>query len=82
MFQVEWEEPALDDLADLCLLHTDRWADINGAADISEYRLQRDPLKHSHHVAEGLRRIDLSPLAIYFTMNGTTITVESLRWIG
>jgi hypothetical protein len=40
MFQLVWEEPALDDLADLCVLHQDRWADINGAADIIEYRLR------------------------------------------
>jgi hypothetical protein len=82
MFQVEWEAPALDGLADMCVLHVDRWADINGAVDIIEYRLQRDPVKHSRHIAEGLRRIDSSPLAIYFAISGTTITVDSVHWIG
>ena len=82
MWQVYWQAPALDDLADVCVLHPDRWADVNGAADLIEYRLQRDPLAHSRHVAEGLRRIDLSPLAVYFTTSGTTITIESVRWIG
>jgi hypothetical protein len=62
--------------------HPTRWADINGAVDLIDYRLQRDPLTHGHHVAEGLRRIDSSPLAAYFTMSGPKVTIESLRWIG
>lgn len=82
MYQGDWEASALDRLADLCLQHQTRWADINGAVDIIEYRLQRDPVAHSRHVAEELRRIDLPPVTVYFTMSGTVITIESLGWIG
>jgi hypothetical protein len=82
MFQVEWESSALDGPADLCVVHRDRWAEINGAVDIIEYRLQHAPLTNGRHVAEGLHRIDSSPLALYFTMTGSAITIESVRWIG
>jgi hypothetical protein len=64
------------------LQYIDRWADINGAVDLVEYRLQRKPLQFSQHLAEGLRRIDVAPLAVYFTISGTTITIESVRWTG
>jgi hypothetical protein len=81
MFQVEWEAPALDGLADFCVVHPDKWADINGAVDLIEYRLQRDPLKFGHHIAEGLRRIIFRPLTVFFTINGSTVTIESVRWV-
>jgi hypothetical protein len=80
MYQVQWDASALDGLADLCVRHPDRWADINGAVDIIEYLLQRDPLSRSWHIAEELRRIDSPPLSVYFTMTGASITIESVRW--
>jgi hypothetical protein len=79
MFHVDWDDPALDMLADLCLRYQHRWADINGAVDSIEFRLQRDPLSLSRHIAEELRRIDSSPLAVYFSVAGTRITIESVR---
>jgi hypothetical protein len=82
MYQVEWDTPALDDLAELCIQHPTRWADINGAVDIIKYRLERDPVQASQAVAEGLRRIKSSPLAAEFPVNGPTATIESLRRVG
>jgi hypothetical protein len=81
MYQIEWEATGLAALADLCLQHRERWADINGVVDIIEYLLGRDPLSRGRHIAEGLHRIDSPPLAAYFTINGTSITIESIRWI-
>jgi hypothetical protein len=82
MFQIAWMDAAFDGLANLCLLHQDRWDDINSAVDIIEYRLQRNPLTHSGEVSEGLRRIDLRPVAVCFSISGTTVTIESIGWIG
>jgi hypothetical protein len=59
MFQIAWMDASIDGLADLSLLHQDRWADINSAVDLVEYRLQRNPLAHSGEVSESLRRIDV-----------------------
>jgi hypothetical protein len=80
MYQVEWENAALDDLAATCLLHPSRWADINGAVDIIELLLQRDPISRSRHIADELRRIDSHPLSAYFAISGTTVTSESVHW--
>ena len=82
MHQVDWEPSALDMLALICLQKPNRWPEINSAADIIEFRLQRDPISHSRHVAEELRRIDVSPLAAYFAVTGSQVTIGSLRWIG
>ena len=82
MFRLDWEDAAFDGLADFCILHKDRWGDINGAVDVIEYRLQRNPLAHSREVAEGLRRIDLPPLALFFSVTGREITIVSVGWIG
>ncbi len=81
MHQLEWEGAALESLAAVCVAHKDRWADINGAVDIIEYAIQQDPLGRSHHVAEGLRRSDLPPIAVYFAVSGSTVTIEAVRWI-
>ncbi len=78
MHQIGWQSSGLEALADLCVQHPDRWADINGAVDIIEYNLQRDPIKHSHHVAEGLRRTHSAPLVAYFTIHGTRIMMEAV----
>jgi hypothetical protein len=80
MYQVEWEAAALEDLASVCLQHPSRWADINGAVDIIDYLLQRDPISRSRHIADELRRIDSLPLSAYFAIIGTIVTIASVRW--
>ena len=71
MYQIGWDDAAIDGLATLSLLHQGRWADINGAVDIIEYRLQRTPMAYSREVSEG----------ITFTMSGNDITIESIGWM-
>ena len=81
MHEIAWTDSGFEGLAELCLLHPIRWADINSAVDLIEYRLQRKPFAYSHEVSEGLRRIDVRPIAVCFSISGTSITIESIGWI-
>ena len=54
MFQVDWELSATDQFAAICVAYHSRWADINDADNNIAQQLQRDPLKFSQPVAEGL----------------------------
>ena len=82
MNQIGWTDAGLDGLAEICMLHQDLWADINRAVDVIEYRLQRNPLAHSEEISEGLRRIDIWPVAVCFSISGMNGTIESIGWIG
>ena len=82
MFPVDWEPAASDEFAAICLAHPGRWADINAADNEIGNKLERDPIKHSQAVAEGLRRITSEPLVVYFSMVGNQVTVEAVGWIG
>jgi hypothetical protein len=82
MYQIGWSDNAIDGLAVLALLHQNRWADINSAVDLIEYRLQRYPMAYGREVSEGLWRIDVEPIGISFTLSGQHITIESIGWMG
>jgi hypothetical protein len=81
MYQIGWDEDSIDGLALLSLLHPERWADINSAVDLIEFRLQRFPMTFASEVSEGLWRIDVEPIGISFTVAGKHITIESIGWI-
>jgi hypothetical protein len=82
MYAIGWDEDAIDGLATLSLLHPGRWAEINGAIDLIEFRLQRFPMAFANEVSEGLWRIDVQPVGMSFTIAGKDITIESIGWIG
>ena len=82
MHEIEWPEAATDSLAEISLVYRKRWREIDTAVDLIEARLRRDPLAHSIDIAEGLRRIDSPPVALYFSIDGSTILIESVHWIG
>ncbi len=81
MFRVEWEPSASDHFAAISVAHPNRWKDINAADNDIEKKLQRDPLKYSQVVSEGLRRIISDPLVVYFTIEGNQVNVEAVGWI-
>jgi hypothetical protein len=81
MFRVEWEPSASDHFAAISVAHADRWQDINTADNDIGKRLQRDPLKYSQAVSEGLRRIISDPLVVYFSIDGDQVNVEAVGWI-
>jgi hypothetical protein len=82
MYDIEWKDAAIDGLAQLSLSYPSRWADINSAVNLIEYRLRRFPMAYSNEVSEDLWRIDVDPIAICFTMSDQSITIESVGWIG
>ncbi len=82
MYEIGWEEDAIDGLATLSLLHPGRWAEINAAVDLIEFRLERFPMTFANEVSEGLWRINVPPVGISFTIAGKDITIESIGWIG
>lgn len=81
MYQISWTDMAFDGLADLSLVHQDRWSEINSAVDLIEYRLSRKPVEYSHEVSEGLRRIDVRPVAVCFSLDQMSIVIESVGWV-
>ena len=82
MNSIEWSDDAIDGLAMLSLLHSNRWADINSAIDLIEYHLEHHPMAFANEVSEGLWRIDIEPVGISFSIAGKDITIESIGWIG
>jgi hypothetical protein len=82
MYQIAWDDAAIDGLAMLSLLYQSRWADINSAVDLIEYRLHRFPMAYGREVSEDLWRIDADPISITFTISGQDVIVESIGWVG
>ena len=82
MFAVDWEPSATDQFAAICVAHPTRWKDINDADNDITQKLQRDPLKYSQPVSEGLRRIISDPVVAFFSIDGKQVTVEAVGWIG
>ena len=81
MFVVEWELSAMDDFAEISMLHSHRWHDINAADNDITKKLQKNPLQFSLPVSEGLRRIMSEPLAVFFSMDGNHVHIEAVGWI-
>ena len=81
MFQVEWEPSATDDLAAICLNHTDRWSEITAADNDIDDKLRKNHFHFSQPVAEGLRRIVSNPLIVYYSVTGNRISVAAVGWI-
>ena len=82
MYQIAWSDNGLDGLAELAVLYQNRWADINSAVNLIEFRLQRFPMTFGREVSEGLWRIDVEPVSVTFTMADKEIFVESIGWVG
>jgi len=82
MFRVAWEPSATDQFAAICVAHPNRWNDINAADNEIDKQLQRDPLKYSEAISEGLWRIISDPLAVYFSIAGNQVNVEAVGWLG
>jgi mRNA-degrading endonuclease RelE of RelBE toxin-antitoxin system len=82
MYEVHWTPKATDELAALCLHHPGEWALINASEEDISDKLKRQPLKQSHEVSEGLRRIISWRVVVYFSIDGNRIIVDAVGWIG
>jgi plasmid stabilization system protein ParE len=82
MFQVEWLQSALDQLADIWARadSAERRA-ITSASHTIDQRLQRDPVNEGESRAGGRRFTFVPPLAVIFQTeaDGQTVTVLHVR---
>lgn len=81
MFRVHWKPSTVADLATVCVEHPDRWSDIDVAENDIVYKLRKNPLRYSQPVAEGLRRIISTPLAVYFIVDGDDVMIDAIGWV-
>jgi plasmid stabilization system protein ParE len=74
-FTVEWTRTAENELADIWNNATDRRA-VSIAQDRIDRLLGASPLTYGSDVAEGLRRLTVAPLTVYYSVHPTDRKVE------
>jgi plasmid stabilization system protein ParE len=74
-FTVEWTSTAEDQLTDIWMQATDPGAVTKATAAIDAL-LARNPLGHGSAVQEGLRKITIAPLTVYYQVHPTQPLVE------
>jgi plasmid stabilization system protein ParE len=74
-YTVEWTSTAEDQLAEIWLQASDPQAVTTAQATI-DGMLARNPLGHGVEVQEGLRKITVPPLTVYYEVNATQRVVE------
>ena len=72
---VDWTPIAENQLADIWLHAPDR-ATVTAAEDAIERMLARDPLGHGREVLEGLWKLTVKPLTVYYVPDAAQGTVE------
>ena len=74
-FTVRWERAALRQLTSVWLQATDRNA-VTAAQALTDQLLRRDPFGNGRHLSEGLYRLDVPPIAVYYTIDLLAQSVE------
>jgi hypothetical protein len=72
---VDWVSVAEDQLADIWVLAPDRQA-VTAAEAAIQNLLTRDPLGRGTAVSEGLRKLTVVPLTVYYEVDSVQRTVE------
>ena len=78
MFTVYWPPQARADLATAWTTAPDRQA-VTDASDRADVLLETDPVGRSRFLAEGLWRLDVPPLALFFEIDQTRRLVRVLQ---
>jgi plasmid stabilization system protein ParE len=74
-FTVEWLPEAENELADIWLAATDRGAVTAAEAAITQL-LANDPLNVGKELSEGLRRLERTPLVVFYQVDPGRNLVE------
>jgi plasmid stabilization system protein ParE len=74
-YTVEWTSTAEDQLTDIWLQAPDP-AEVTKATAAIDGMLARNPLHHGVEVREGLRKITVSPLTVFYEVHPTRPVVE------
>jgi hypothetical protein len=78
-WKVVWLDDAEQELASIWLNATDKAA-VTAADAAIQHLLSTDPLKHGAELSEGLRKLHVAPLLVFFSANSATRTVE-VSWV-
>jgi hypothetical protein len=79
-FHVEWSMTALDMLADIWTQASNRRA-VNISQSQIDAQLAGDPIGRGTHLGEGLYKMVVEPLIVFYSVNETTKQVEvSVVW--
>ena len=74
-YTVEWDPNALQELAAIWLNAADRQAVTDAEARVDAL-LGTDPLRHGTPVAEGLYKLTVAPLTVYYSVDQAPRHVE------
>ena len=77
-FTVGWRDEALQELAEVWLATNKRNA-ITAAAHDIDALLSRNPFEIGTKLSEGLCRLDVAPLRVYFIVNQDDCKVEIIK---
>jgi plasmid stabilization system protein ParE len=80
-FTVEWTSTAEDQLTDIWL-QAPAPGEVTKATAAIDAQLARNPLGHGSEVQEGLRKITVSPLTVYYHVHSTQpiVKVEAVAY--
>jgi mRNA-degrading endonuclease RelE of RelBE toxin-antitoxin system len=67
-YDIQLEPEAEDQLAAIWTAAGGRRDAITRAQDTADRRLAADPFRYGRHLSEGLYRLDVPPLVIYYTV--------------
>jgi hypothetical protein len=74
-FSVDWSKNAINDLAVAWLNAADQPAVARATARI-DYLLERDPLHAGQHLEEGLYKLAIDPLTVFYEIDVQNRAVE------
>jgi hypothetical protein len=74
-YTVEWLPGAEDELADIWIAASDRPAITAAEAAITRL-LARDPINHGIQLSEGLRKLEMAPLTVFYSVDAARNAVE------
>lgn len=74
-YPVEWTTTAEDQLADIWL-HAPDPAKVTSAQAAIDQLLGQNPLGHGEAVQEGLRKLTIAPLTVYYEIHAAPASVE------
>lgn len=74
-FVVDWTDDALDMLADIWKQAMNRQS-VTAASNQIDRLLARDPLGHGQPVHEGLYKLTVPPLTVFYSVDQAKKTVE------
>jgi hypothetical protein len=74
-YTVDWDDTAEDDLARIWTNAADRPA-VTAASAKADRLLAQDPLRYGQEVSEGLCKLDVPPLRVFYSVDSAQRSVK------